>query len=168
MMARLKDGDRAAFEPVFQAVQPALVALARRALPDPLDAEDAAQEALLKVFARASDYDPSRDALSWILAIGAYECLTVRKRRLRRREAPLEDAVGLAGADPGPEDRAIERDLFAAAEAVVGELGPADRQAILASIEAAPRPPLAAATFRKRLERAIGRARGLWRVRHDQ
>ena len=44
------------------------------------------QQALLKLFERASEFDPELDALSWALGIAAYEVRTARKWRLRRRE----------------------------------------------------------------------------------
>src|SRR5215813_612631 len=84
-MARLADGDRSAFSTVYQALWPVLRAFVARQLPMP-DSEDAAQEALLKVFARASEFDPERDALSWALGIAAFEIRSTRKRSLRRRE----------------------------------------------------------------------------------
>ena len=84
-MVRLADGDRSAFSTVYQALWPVLRAFVARQLPMP-ESEDAAQEALLKIFVRASDFDPERDALTWALAIAAFEVRTARKRGLRRRE----------------------------------------------------------------------------------
>ena len=62
-MARLADGDREAFPPVFAVLGPLLRRFAARELRG-LDAEDVAQEALLKVFAHAAAFDRERDALS--------------------------------------------------------------------------------------------------------
>lgn len=44
----------------------------------------AALAAVLKVFSRASEYDPERDALVWALGIAAWECRTIRRKRERR------------------------------------------------------------------------------------
>ena len=63
-LSRLADGDRAAFDPVFARLWPVLRDLAQRHLPA-ADAEDAAQRALLRLFERASEFDPGRDALAW-------------------------------------------------------------------------------------------------------
>jgi hypothetical protein len=77
-MVRLADGDRGAFGPLYDTLWPVLLGFARRALAGSPDAEDAAQTALMKVFSRACDFDPSRDALSWVLGIAAFECRTLR------------------------------------------------------------------------------------------
>src|SRR5207302_10345249 len=85
LVARLADGDRAAFGPVFEALWPVLRAFCGRAV-GAADAEDAAQSALLRVFARAAEYDPEQRALPWVVGIAAWECRTLRRRRDRRRE----------------------------------------------------------------------------------
>src|SRR5438132_11892863 len=86
LLARVADGDRAAFHPVFVAVLPVARAFARRALAGGVagasaaDADDVAQDALMKVFARAHEYDRARDAMPWILGIVAWECRSAKKR----------------------------------------------------------------------------------------
>ena len=161
-MGRLADGDRSAFEPVFASLWPVLRAFAARALPDRAEAEDAAQSALLKVFARAAEFDPRRDALPWALGIAAYECRTLRKARMRRREEPGAAAPEAMHAGT-PEDAAIERDLREAAAQILGALSVLDAETLLAAARGERDP---SATFRKRLERAIARFRKEWRARH--
>lgn len=175
LMGRLADGDRSAFRPVFALLWPRLRAFAARFIGG-ADGEDAAQAALLKVFSRASEYDRERDALAWALGIAAWECRTLRKRRERRREeyvlapeaasaaAAAAFATGSALDDPTPEQAAIDRDLRAAAEAVLGELRPIDVETILAI--ASGQRAVQGATFRKRVERALARFRLAWRARH--
>src|SRR5262249_15628574 len=114
-MVRLADGDRAAFEPLYEALWPVVRGFALRVLAGPEDAEDAAQRAMMAVFARASEFDSERDALSWILGITAYECRTSRQRGRRRRECHDMDALdGVVATDASPEETAIARDLIAA------------------------------------------------------
>jgi DNA-directed RNA polymerase specialized sigma24 family protein len=161
-MCRLADGDRHAFEPVFAALWPVLRAFAARALPIPAEAEDAAQSALVKVFARAAQFDARRDALPWALGIAAYECRTLRKARFRRREELTREPPEPADART-PEDAAIERDLQAAAAEVLGGLSALDAETLLAAARGERDP---SATFRKRLERALARFRKEWRARH--
>lgn len=155
-MARLADGDRGAFDAVYAATRPLVAALCARMLDDPGEAEDAAQQALLAVFARAPEFDPSREALPWILGIAAWECRTVRKRTTRRREDPLPDAIPVIP----PDD-----DLVRAVRAVVGELAPADAAALRAVLDDE-RPDVPPATFRKRVQRALARFGAAWRTRH--
>ncbi len=164
LLVRLADGDRGAFDPLFAALWPLARRFAARLLAAPADAEDAAQQALIKLFAHASAFDRGRDALAWVLGIVAWECRTVRRRAGRRREEPLGDAPD-APAVPSAEAEIVERDLLAAVGEVLGTLRPAEAEAILAAA-AGRRPAAGAAAFRKRLERARRRLREAWRVKH--
>ena len=84
LMARLADGDRTAFDPLFAALHPRAVALARMRL-DASDADDAAQQTLVRVFSRASEFTPGRPVLPWFYAIAANEIHAVTRRRARDR-----------------------------------------------------------------------------------
>lgn len=163
-MARLARGDRSAFPLVFERLWPQALALCRALLGDEADAADAAQEALRKVFERAQDYDPSRPALPWALAIAGWECRTVARKRLRRGE------VAEVGASPGAlealsaEEALAQRELEAAALAALGQLSALDRQTLLSTYwdEAT---SAGGATVRKRRQRALERLRQLfWRT----
>jgi len=165
LVLRLADGDRTAFEPLYQVLWPMARRLTDRMLLGAPEAEDAAQEAMIKVFARASMFEPGRDVRAWVLGVAAYECKTLRQRQLRRREhagstAPQVDPT------PSPEAVAIARDLAAAAAAVLGTLRAADLETLRAVMNDE-RPDLPAPTFRKRLERALTRLRAAWSSRHD-
>lgn len=166
-LARLADGDRSAFHAVFTRLVPELRQFASRHLSGE-DAEDAAQQALVSLFARASEYDPERDALAWALGIVAWEVRTIRKRVQRRRESTDPDAAHTRAADGGsPEDEAIARDLDSCVRAALGTLSADDADALLAFPGAGPRPGVAPATFRKRVQRALSRFREAWRSQHD-
>jgi RNA polymerase sigma factor (sigma-70 family) len=167
-MQRLADGDRSAFDPLFAALWPLLSAFCRRATGSPADGDDAAQEALVKVFARASSFDQERDAVTWALAIAAWECRTVRRRATRRREQQIDATRDPASTDPRADEMILSRQLAAAAGEALGALAPQDAATILASLGGDPdtRPPVPPATFRKRLERALVRLRAAWRARH--
>ena len=165
-LERLADGDRDAFHPVFVRLWPLLRGFAARCLPWG-EAEDAAQEALLRVFARAADFDRGREALPWVLGIAANEIRTARQRRRRRREHP---AVLLAGRPDGgrsPEETAAASELERALDAALATLRPADAATLLAYARGE-RPDLPGPTFRKRVERALGRLRAAWRLNHDR
>ena len=62
-IVRLAEGDRDAFACVFEELWPELLAFTRRAMPGSPDAEDLAQQALLKVFSRISS--STRLAMEW-------------------------------------------------------------------------------------------------------
>lgn len=165
-LARLADGDRSVFSSVFGALSPIVQRFCRRRLGDGPDAADAAQIALEKIFARASDYDPSRPALPWALAITAWECTTVRTQRRRARTEPLPETELDAELEGADQALARQADRAALHEALA-QLSPSDRatleDAFFDSLgEDANRGPKDA-SFRKRKERALGRLRALWR-----
>jgi RNA polymerase sigma-70 factor (ECF subfamily) len=164
MMVRVADGDRTALRPAFARASPVVHRFCAHFLGGAVEAEDAAQEALVKVFARAHELDPARDALAWILGVAAYECRTVRKRRARSRENGAEDALA-AAADGGPnaEDEAIAREVRAAVSETLGALRASDVETILAALDGRKEP---GARFRKRLQRAYERLRAAWSKRY--
>ena len=167
-LERLADGDRDAFHPLFVRLWPLLRGFAARCLP-PEDVEDSAQEALLRVFARAAEFDRRRDALSWVLGIAAYEIRTARQRRRRRRRREHPDDALAAQPDPGrsPEETALAAELEHALGEALGTLRPVDAETLLAYARGE-RPDLPGPTFRKRVERALGRLRSAWRLNHDR
>lgn len=160
LLRRLADGDRAALRPAYELLWPLLCSFCERALGAAFDSQDAAQRALLKVFARVVQLEPGRDPIPWVLAIAGFECRSARKERERRREEP-EESLPAHGAAASPEDELIARDLIAAASEVLGTLSQRDQEILLALGD---RP--ASATFRKRLQRALARFRAAWRARH--
>ena len=164
-MAAAADGDRSAVDPLFAALWPPVVGYATRFLGDAVAAEDCAQDALVKLFGQLERYDRSRDALTWALTVTTWQCRTARRRKLRRAETTLERA-----ADEAVDGAMIaeERELVRAAVATLSSLAPRDVEILVAALtdDDAVRATLAPATFRKRLERALGRLRISWRSRH--
>jgi RNA polymerase sigma-70 factor (ECF subfamily) len=163
LLVRLSEGDRSAVEPTFRALWPILAKFSARALGGAAEGEDAAQQAIVKVFGQAVSFDPKRDGLAWALTIAAYECRTVRRRTGRRREEGVE-AAALRATHETPEALAVQRDLVEAANEVLGSLREEDARAILAALGDAR--PEGDATFRKRLQRALARLRLAWRTKH--
>jgi RNA polymerase sigma-70 factor (ECF subfamily) len=168
LMTRLAAGDRSALPPAFAILWPLLRRFTGRHLA-PAEAEDAAQEAVVKIFAQAASFDASRSAVAWALGIAGYEVLTARRRRKRRREEPADAATLGARIAPGPDPEAsvLARDLEATLEAALGSLAPGDA-ATLRLYAKGDRPAIAAATFRKRVERALARLRTAWRTTDER
>jgi RNA polymerase sigma-70 factor, ECF subfamily len=159
LMARLADGDRSTFTPVFERLWEPTLRLCASILKNDADAADAAQQAMTKILERASEYDPVRPALPWALGIAGWECRTTLRRRTRRRESP-EDALAQAAA-PESGDDVENADLARAALQALGQLSDADRSTLEASFwETAPR---SGPTMRKRRERALVRLRDAMR-----
>lgn len=165
-MARLADGDRNAFDPLYAALWPIVTAFCARRLQDPSRGEDAAQQALVRVFEKASGYDPSRPALPWVLAFATWECRTFAGRAARAREDLFEEQAG-DGADP--ESVLVRAELREAVRAAVGTLEEQDEAALWAWLERdlAEGGPMGT-TIRKRVERARRRFAELWGRRHGR
>jgi RNA polymerase sigma-70 factor (ECF subfamily) len=98
--------------------------------------------------------------LPWALAIAAWECRTIARKRGRRREV-AEQGIGDA-ASAHAEHALVQRDLTEAAVAALGTLSDADRETLLATFwdEAA---PASGTTLRKRRQRALQRLRKVFR-----
>ncbi len=164
-MAAAADGDRTAVDPLFAALWPVVLAYATRYLGDRALAEDVTQDALVKLFGQVDRYDRERDALTWALTHATWQCRTARKKRQRRGETPLGEEP-----DPVADGTALaeERELVRAAVATLSTLAPRDVEILVASLtdDDELRCAIAPATFRKRLERALGRLRLSWRSRH--
>lgn len=156
-LALVADGDREALERAFAVLHPLVLSFCRRAL-DADQADDAAQEALVTLFAHVGSYDASRDPVPWVLAFASNACRTLRKRHVRRREVP--DPPDRPG-ESTPEKELVESRLRAAVQATIGGLSPLDAETLTLALGERP----AGATFRKRLERAAARFRAAWSAR---
>ena len=166
LMGRLAEGDRAALPPAFDLLWPLLRRFTGRHLPCG-EADDAAQEALLKIFFRAGEFDVTRSALAWVLGVAAFEIRTARRRAARRREEPvMPEAVESArDSRATPEETAIQEDMEAMLREALGSLRPEDAET-LRLYARGDRAAIAAATFRKRVQRALERLRAVWKVTH--
>ncbi len=86
-MVRLADGERSAVSRLVDELWPVILAFAQGGVGHEQDAEDVAQDVFLRICSRISNFDRTRDGLSWAFGIAAFEIMTVRRRRQRRSEA---------------------------------------------------------------------------------
>lgn len=157
LLARLARGDRSAFEPLYTALRPRALRLARAKVGD-ADACDVAQAALLRVFARASEFEPGRPCLPWFYAIVANE---LRAKQRSGARLVLDEAATASArvADDDAEERLARHELERALSLAVEALDEDAAEAISAVLGRAPPPPLPAATLRKRVSRAYAKLR---------
>jgi RNA polymerase sigma factor (sigma-70 family) len=117
-------GESASINAMLAELQSPVYRLALRMLGNPADAEDAAQEILLRVLTHLSTFRGESAFSTWVHAIAARH-LTDMLRARKRRPAASFDRIGealdraLAAAPPGdhaptPEDRMLEREVAAA------------------------------------------------------
>jgi RNA polymerase sigma factor (sigma-70 family) len=163
LVIRYSDGDRSAFAPLFALVWPIVLKYCNRALMDEKDAEDAAQEGLLKVFSRIADFDRQRDGLAWILGIASFEIKTIRKRKMRRREGNCDCLLSTPSTEESAEYAAAERQMRAVVPAAIGQLSPQDQAIVQEILQDSPSTNPIGPLERKRKQRAIERLRVAWR-----
>lgn len=164
-MVRLTDGDRGAFDSIFQSTWPLVHRFALKMMSGSPEAEDIAQLALTKVFSRASEFHRDKDALSWILGITAFECKTARQKIKRRKEDfNSEEALSqTSDQNATAETQLVNQAIESAIQDALKSLSPQDQETIKIAIHEMERPNIPAATFRKRLERAFDRLIDRWR-----
>src|ERR1700712_1290901 len=128
LMARVARRDEVAFRQLCRRHLPAMVGLARRVLGNAADAEDVAQEAMLRVWTHAPRWQPLAAFRTWLTRIVVNLCLD------RKRRAPWV-GLGAAGeiADPAPSasDSAEQSERERAITAAIAGLPVRQRSAIV-------------------------------------
>ena len=129
LMARVVDGDRAAFEALVRALQAPGLRLADRTLNDTAAAQDVVQVALTRLWTLAGRYDPARGSVEgWFRRIVVNLCLD--RRRAARPLVPLDTVHDLASGAPDPLALAIAADARARLAAAMSRLGERQRAAL--------------------------------------
>jgi RNA polymerase sigma-70 factor, ECF subfamily len=122
-------GDRVAFARLVAAYQGPVYSLCYRMLGSAPEAEDAAQETFVRVYAKLHTYHPDKKLSSWVLSIASHYCID----RLRRRHGEalsLDDeevATVLPSRQTGPEESALRNEARDEVQAAVNRLEPAYR-----------------------------------------
>ncbi len=115
-------GDRAAFGRLYQATSAKLFGLCLRVLKDGAEAEDALQEAYVKIWHNAGRYAQNgMDPMAWLVTVTRNAAID---RLRRRRESAVEAQVYEARPDPspGPEDAAAAASERRRIDACLAEL----------------------------------------------
>jgi RNA polymerase sigma-70 factor (ECF subfamily) len=129
LVARAGRGDRAAAQALMARHLPKMMTLARRMLGAQAEAEDAVQEAFLKLWTHAARWEPGKAKFeTWLYRVTMNKCYD----RLRRRPAaPLDEAAEIADPAP-PADSVLENSALASEiEAALAALPERQRAAIV-------------------------------------
>ena len=142
LLALYAGGDRAAAAELARRFLPRMLAYAARLLRDRTEAEDVAQEAMLRLWRIAPDWREGTARLStWLYRVVTNLC-TDRLRR--RRSLPLDAAPEPVDPARGAEAGMIAADRAAALEIALGSLPDRQRQAVvLRHIEGLSNPEIA-------------------------
>jgi RNA polymerase sigma-70 factor (ECF subfamily) len=125
-MARVRDGDREAFETLYERYGAPVMGFLYRLCRDRALAEDLTQETFLRAWAAAPRWEPTGRVSTWLFQIAKRAWWKRRSRRLHRRERETRAARARARGDP-PQDaerRLLGHEAAAAVRAAVGELSP--------------------------------------------
>lgn len=130
---RAMQGDDNAFAMLVEVYQVPVYNLCYRMLGNPMEAEDAAQEAFLRAYKGINRYDPERRFATWLLSIASHHCID----RLRRRKYPIRSLDELlpwqqkADDAPGPETALTQKENQEAVRKMLEQLGDHDRMVLI-------------------------------------
>ncbi|PRY24912.1 RNA polymerase ECF family sigma subunit [Aliiruegeria haliotis] len=147
LLALYASGNRAAARVLTIRLTPRVLAQALRMLGDRAEAEDVAQEAMLRLWKIAPEWRDGEALVStWLYRVASNLCID---RLRRRRGVGLDEVFGDGGEPederPGADQRLLERDRAAALRAALAELPDRQRQAVvLRHLEGLSNPQIAA------------------------
>lgn len=90
LVAAAKEGNKRALEQLILTIQDKIYGLALRMLYDPSDAQDSAQEILLKIVTHLGTFKAESSFSTWMYRVAANHLLTVRKRRAETEACSFE------------------------------------------------------------------------------
>lgn len=130
LMASAQGGDRAAYRRLLSEIVPYLRAVARHALRDAVEAEDAVQDTLLTLHAMRHAYDARRPFKPWLLGIARHRISDRRRagRRRAAREVVFDESYETIAAPPTNET--VLLDGGAALAGALNQLPPGQRTAL--------------------------------------
>ncbi len=91
LVQQAKDGKKEALESLVRRIQDRVYGLALRMLGYPADAEDAAQEILVKVVTRLDSFRHESEFTTWVYRVASNHLLTTRKRLAENLTTSFED-----------------------------------------------------------------------------
>lgn len=132
LLAASADGDRDAFAALYDATSAKLYGIALRILRRTDLAEEAVQDAYVRIWRRASDFDPGRaSAIAWMAAIARNRAFDIARLK---REVSLDEAPDLTEAASdglSPEAAAELSDELRRLASCLGELDEERRSAVM-------------------------------------
>jgi RNA polymerase sigma-70 factor (ECF subfamily) len=128
LMSRVARSDQSAYRELTRRHLPAMLGLARRILGNAADAEDVAQEAMLRVWTHAPRWQPLAAFRTWLTRVVVNLCLD---RKRRRPWVALEAAGEIVDPTPGVTETAEQTERERMLSAAIAELPARQRSAIV-------------------------------------
>jgi RNA polymerase sigma-70 factor, ECF subfamily len=131
LVARSRNGDRAAFSALYAKYRHRLYAFCYRLTGQRDAAEDAVQASFLKAYQSIGTLDDPALFYYWLFSIGRNEALgIIRHRRNGRMGEPLDQAMDVWD-DDSPHERVVARETQALVEDVLKRLKPEYREVLI-------------------------------------
>ncbi len=129
LVRRVGQGDPAAIQAMVARKLPRMLSLAQRMLGDPVEAEDVAQEAMLRAWKQAPHWVPGKARFdTWLHRVGLNLCYD---RLRRRREIPTEAPPDRPDDGPAPDRGLLAAELGRRVDAALARLPERQREAIV-------------------------------------
>lgn len=174
LVRRARQGEPIAQEGIVRAFEGRVLRLARHMMGNRADAEDAAQEAFLRLFRHLERLDPLRDPTGWVVRVTVHVCWDHLSRRSRQSEDPLQGEAWISSA-PAPSAVAAQAQQREILRRSLQVLAPRERAVfVLHEVDGEEVPAIARAlrisriTVRRHLSRARARLRRLLQERYPQ
>ncbi len=129
LLRRVGQGDPAAIQAMIARKLPRVLALAQRMLGDPAEAEDVAQEAMLRAWRQAPRWTPGKARFdTWLHRVALNLCYD---RLRRRREIPTDAPPDRPDEGPAPDRGLIAADVGRRVDAALQTLPERQREAVV-------------------------------------
>jgi RNA polymerase sigma-70 factor (ECF subfamily) len=130
LLARFAAGDQQAARALTELLLPGALRQAWRMLGDQAEAEDVAQDAMLRLWRQAADWRAGEARVStWLYRVVHNLCID--RMRRRRPQVPVEDAPEPVDPDPGVLEQMARSETGRAVAAAIAELPERQRQALV-------------------------------------
>jgi len=129
LVRRVGQGDPAAIQAMVARKLPRMLALAHRMLGDAVEAEDVAQDAMLRAWRQAPRWTPGKAKFdTWLHRVALNLCYD---RLRRRREIPTDTPPERRDEGPAPDRGLMAADVGARVDAALARLPDRQREAIV-------------------------------------
>ncbi|MFD0858534.1 sigma-70 family RNA polymerase sigma factor [Roseovarius aquimarinus] len=130
LIARAALGERAAFGDLYAHTSAKLFGICLRVLNDGAEAEEALQEAFVKIWRNADRYRANGlSPMTWLITVARNTAID-RARKRREAQPGLDAAEAMADAAPGPEAQAIASSEAARLDGCLAELDGSHAEAV--------------------------------------
>lgn len=133
LLARVAQGDAAAFQLFYERTNAKLFGITLRILSERQEAEDVLQEVYVSVWRKAASFDPARASpITWVATIARNRAIDRLRARPVRPHVPVEAALSLSDDGPAPDAGLVASQDARRLQAALATLEPRHAAAIRA------------------------------------